>query len=400
MATTSALSGLKGIFPLIAPDTDDRDYNKLARTVTGAGGGKRSALVPIANDPESLETICQTKIYFDDAAQDEQLRLNTAALKFQYFRMCLRDQVRVDWDNARDGKAIDDNGFNAAIADFFATYFLPTDLGDQIFWLQRQIMPKGVSVTAFVSRVKQINKFLSLLPGANGEVPFDDDPGNAKPTLKSVLYEMMPHEWKTKFLDNDNDITDAGYTTARLERFMKVREKAEEVMNKALKRKIYPIPKINEIFGRRKNYEFLSKIDLSMQYYTFELDDESAELCTFATPFGLYRYQRLPMGITCSPDIAQSIMEKLLKDIDDLEVYIDDIALFSKDWNQHLQKIKELLSRLDEKGFSVNPAKCEWGVKETDFLGHWLTPKGIKPWYKKVKAIVNMDEPTISNLVQ
>ena len=229
MATTSALSGSKGIFPLIAPDTDDRDYNKLARTVTGAGGGKRSALVPIANDPESLETICQTKIDFDDAAQDEQLRLNTAALKFQYFRMCLRDQVRVDWDNARDGKAIDDNGFNAAIADFFATYFLPTDLGDQIFWLQRQIMPKGVSVTAFVSRVKQINKFLSLLPGANGEVPFDDDPGNAKPTLKSVLYEMMPHEWKTKFLDNDNDITDAGYTTARLERFMKVREKAEEV---------------------------------------------------------------------------------------------------------------------------------------------------------------------------
>ena len=165
-------------------------------------------------------------------------------------------------------------------------------------------------------------------------------------------------------------------------------------LNKALRRKVYPIPKIQDIFLRRKRFRFLSKMDLSMQYYTFELDDESKEVCTFATPFGLYRYKRLPMGIKCAPDIAQNVMEKILKDINDIEIYIDDIAAFSSEWYEHLDLLEKVLTKLQEKGFKINPAKCEWGVQETDFLGHWLTPEGIKPWPKKTQAILNMKEPT------
>eukprot|EP00978_Attheya_sp_CCMP212_P029224 scaffold103284_cov59-Attheya_sp.AAC.1 len=61
-----------------------------------------------------------------------------------------------------------------------------------------------------------------------------------------------------------------------------------------------------------------------MQHYTFELDDETSDLCTIATPFGLYRYKRLPMGVTPAPDIAQDIMDELFHLIEECDVYIDD----------------------------------------------------------------------------
>ena len=77
------------------------------------------------------------------------------------------------------------------------------------------------------------------------------------------------------------------------------------------------------------------------------------------------------MGIGQSPDIAQATMEKVLRDIcNDMKVYIDDIGIFSKDWDSHLEVLDKVCARLESKGFSVNPLKCEFGVKETDFLGH------------------------------
>ena len=130
-----------------------------------------------------------------------------------------------------------------------------------------------------------------------------------------------------------------------------------------------------------------------MQYYTFELDEASKDLCTIATSFGLYRYARLPMGVSTSPDMAQEIMEQVLSNLEDTEVYLDDIAAFSSHFDSHIALLEKILQRLQDNGFSVNPLKCEWAVQETDFLGHWLTPQGIKPYYKKVNAIVQLEKP-------
>ena len=165
-------------------------------------------------------------------------------------------------------------------------------------------------------------------------------------------------------------------------------------LNKKLKRKVYPLPNIQDVITRRSGYDYFTKIDLTMMYYNLELDDESKELCTIVTPYGKFAYQRMAMGLKTAPDEAQSIIEECLRDLN-VDVYIDDIGIFTKgSYEEHLELIGKVLQRLEENGFRVNPMKCEWAVKETDFLGHWLTPNGIKPWKRKIDAVLKMSPPT------
>ena len=83
-----------------------------------------------------------------------------------------------------------------------------------------------------------------------------------------------------------------------------------------------------------------------MHYPTFKLDDKAKDLCTIVTLFGMYRYTWLPMGAKQANDISQKVMEALLREIKDMDVYLDDIGCFSKNWTDHLSSLDKVLSIL------------------------------------------------------
>jgi len=169
-------------------------------------------------------------------------------------------------------------------------------------------------------------------------------------------------------------------------------------LNKQVRRKCYPLPKIQDIFHRCKGYKYVTKLDLTKCYYTYELDEESSWLCVLVTPFGKYRRKRLPQGLSQSPDWAQAAVEEVFLEADLLrecvEAFIDDIACFSNSWEEHLVHLKKTLNCLQTNGYTVNPTKCEWAVQETKWLGHHMTPEGIKPLENKIKGILQLDRPT------
>ena len=131
-----------------------------------------------------------------------------------------------------------------------------------------------------------------------------------------------------------------------------------------------------------------------MFFYCFELDDKSKDMCTINTPFGLYRYARLPMGVKTSPDTAQSIINKIL-DRTGAEGYIDNCGYwFNDSFDKNIMVVDKILTNLEENDMKCNPLKCKWAVQDTDFFGHWMTPTHIKPMKKKIDAILRMGRPT------
>ena len=89
------------------------------------------------------------------------------------------------------------------------------------------------------------------------------------------------------------------------------------------------------------------------------------------------------MGIKQSSDVAQEVMENHWRYINNVEIYIDDIGCFSTTFSSHIQTLDVILTHLEHNGFTINPSNCEWVVQETDWLGYWLTPTGLKPWVQK-----------------
>ena len=165
-------------------------------------------------------------------------------------------------------------------------------------------------------------------------------------------------------------------------------------LNKALRRRCYPMPRIADILTRRKGYKFLSKLDISMQYYTFDLDDESKELTTIATPFGLYRYRKLPMGINCAPDIAQEAMENLFRAVKDIEIYIDDIAAFSDTWPIIFNFSIRSLPSSKRPVLQSTLSNANLVFKKPTFLAIGSRPKAFVHGARKIDAILKMQAPT------
>ena len=161
------------------------------------------------------------------------------------------------------------------------------------------------------------------------------------------------------------------------------------------KRKPYPLPRIADLLQDMSGFTYVTTLDLSMGYYSIELSPRSSDACTIVTEFGKFRYKRLPMGVSCSPDIFQAKINELLGDIEGICAYIDDLLLLSKGtWEDHLERLEEVLKRLRDKGLRVNPLKSFFGIDEIEYLGYVISRQGIKPQLQKIQAILELERPT------
>ena len=164
-------------------------------------------------------------------------------------------------------------------------------------------------------------------------------------------------------------------------------------INHALQVDSYPIPRVEHLFASMSGGKYFSKLDLSQAYLQIPLDDSSKELVTINTHKGLFRYNRLPFGISSAPAIFQRCTENLLQGINGVCVYFDDILVTGSSSEDHLQNSDKVLTKIDEAGLRLKRSKCSFMMSKIEYLGHVIDEHGIHPTEGKVKAIQEAQRP-------
>lgn len=169
--------------------------------------------------------------------------------------------------------------------------------------------------------------------------------------------------------------------------------------NRAINREYFRLPLLEEMKVKLYGAHYFSKLDLRNAFHHLELSKESRDLTTFLTEDGMYRFTRLMFGVNCAPEIFQREMMRILKDIDNVIVYIDDILIFAKTLEELRQTVTKVLNILKENNLTLNTEKCEFDKTRIKFLGHELDAEGFQIDKEKIKSIQNFREPaTLSEL--
>lgn len=157
----------------------------------------------------------------------------------------------------------------------------------------------------------------------------------------------------------------------------------------------YPIPNINDILDKLGKCQYFSTIDLASGFHQIEVHKKDIQKTAFSVDGGHYEFVRMPFGLKNAPATFQRVMDNVLREHIGVRclVYMDDIIIYSTSLQEHLINLKKVLETLRKYNLKIQLDKCEFLQKEVAFLGHVVTPEGVKPNPEKINAIRNWPLP-------
>lgn len=160
-----------------------------------------------------------------------------------------------------------------------------------------------------------------------------------------------------------------------------------------IKRQHYQLPKREDIEAELADAAYFSCLDANSGFHQIPLDERTPKIYTFATPFGRYRYLRLPFGISSAPEVFQQTLSQVLDGLPGLHVYTDDVLVHGATKHEHDQRLMAVLKAAEKAGLTFNAQKCKFGVTEVQFLGDISSRKGISPNPKLVQSLIKIPTP-------
>lgn len=169
-------------------------------------------------------------------------------------------------------------------------------------------------------------------------------------------------------------------------------------LNAATARKDWPIPRIDAVLQRIGSHrpKFFGVFDLTSGYYQCPISVDSQAFTTFATPFGNYKWTRLPMGPSNAPGHFQKQMSITVfwKEVHRiLEVYLDDLIVWGNSEDEFMERLEITFTRLTEHNLTLNPDKCKMGVSSVEYVGHVIDEHGLRFTPEKLDAVLHFKTP-------
>ncbi|RHN78856.1 putative nucleotidyltransferase, Ribonuclease H [Medicago truncatula] len=166
-------------------------------------------------------------------------------------------------------------------------------------------------------------------------------------------------------------------------------------LNKVTVKNRYPLPRIDDLMDQLVGARVFSKIDLRSSYHQIKVKDEDMQKTAFKTRYGHYEYKVMPFGVTNAPEVFMEYMNRIFHAFLDrfVVVFIDDILIYSKTEEEHVEHLKIALQVLKEKKLYAKLSKCEFWLKEVSFLGHVISGDGIVVDPSKVEAVSQWETP-------
>ncbi|UYV75188.1 K02A2.6-like, partial [Cordylochernes scorpioides] len=171
-------------------------------------------------------------------------------------------------------------------------------------------------------------------------------------------------------------------------------------LNKYIQRERYILPTAETIFSELKGATVFSVFDASSAFWQVPLDKESTNLCTIATPFGRFRFKRLPYGLNSASEVFQRCINNILSGLQGTACYMDDILIYGSTMEEHNRNLETVLRRLEENNVKLNAKKQQIAVEKVNFLGHIISRDGIAIQASRAEAIQKLKRPENKTEVQ